>query len=247
MNDTKHDILTKIQSGEVDMKPRWHFALSSLLLIFGVLTAALIVVYLLSFILFVLRQSGVGFFPLYGFRGLSVFVMSSPWLLIASAGALVVVLQLLVHKYSFSYRQPLLYSVVVLVGVTLLGSYMISQSQLHQQLEIFARERNTPVLDRLYRGIDERQPENIMFGTVTSTSDTGFVLATDRGEELQVIVSKRTRQPRRIEHKVGERVIVFGDRDGDRVDALGVRPAPNDFVPGKPRRGGSEQQPVRIQ
>ena len=110
--NTKLDILKKIKSGEVEMKPHWHFVLKSLLLLLGVIVISLLVVYILSFILFFLRQSGIGFVPLYGFRGVIIFVMNSPWLLIASVGALVVVLQLLVKKYSFSFRQPLLYSLL---------------------------------------------------------------------------------------------------------------------------------------
>lgn len=239
MNDFKQNILNKIKTGEVDMKPRWHFLLQSLLLVLGVFTAALLVVYLASFVLFALRQSGVGFVPLYGFRGISIFIMSTPWILIASAGALVVVLQVLVHKYSFSYRQPLLYSLLGVIALVLLGSFVIGKSQVHERLQEIETERGVPLLGQLYKGIEERRPENIMVGTIAEVTSNGFVLTSDQEETLTVLVSPDTRQRNDSGYEVGLEVLVFGERVGAaEVRALGVRPAPPEtrrFLPNRPQ------------
>ena len=246
--NTKLDILKKIKSGEVEMKPHWHFVLKSLLLLLGVIVTSLLVVYILSFILFFLRQSGIGFVPLYGFRGVIIFVMNSPWLLIASVGALVVVLQLLVKKYSFSFRQPLLYSLIGIVFLVLLSSYVLERTQFHHRLQGFATERGLPVFDSLYRGIDEKRPENIIFGSITEIKDDGFMLETDTDESLKVFISKETRQRPNTMYGISDTVLVFGDRTGaSSVAALGVRPAPADFSREsfsnkRPRSAGSDNE-----
>jgi hypothetical protein len=228
--NTKLDILEKIKAGEVAMKPRWHFVLKSLLLILAVAVASLLVVYLLSFILFFLRQSGVGFMPLYGFKGVSVFVMNSPWLLIVSSGALILILQLLVKKYAFSFKQPLVYSLVGIIVLVLIGAYSIEQTQLHSRLQGFSQERNTPLFSSLYRGIDEKRPENILFGTVTEVTEQGFILELDTGENLTILVTEQTKMRSDSRYSAGDTVFVFGDRaDREVIEALGVRPAPENF------------------
>jgi hypothetical protein len=241
--NTKLDILKKIKSGEVDMKPQWHFVLKSLLLVLGVITAALLIIYLLSFVLFALRQSGVGFIPIYGFRGLSMFIMNSPWLLIASAAGLVVVLQLLVHKYSFSYRQPLLYSTIGVIMLVLLGSFIIDQTQFQSRMRGFAENRNTPVFSSLYLGIDEGRPGNIIFGTITEMTEKGFVIKSDFGETLDITITDATRQPQHKTYVTNEDVLVFGDREGSVVTALGVRPAPTDFKFNRHKEPGPKGTP----
>lgn len=229
MNNLKNNILNKIKSGEVDMKPHWHFVLKSLLLILGTIVAVLVTVYILSFIHFFLRQSGVGFVPFYGFRGLSIFVIHLPWLLIASAGALIVVIQLLIRKYSFSFRQPLLYSLIGTILFVLFGAYIIEETQIHPRLQGFAEDRGVPVFGPLYRGIDKGRPESITFGTITEIHEGGFVLESDKGETITVVLTSQTRRPPSKIFTVDETVIVFGDRERDIVTAIGVRLAPPDF------------------
>jgi len=230
MNNIQKNILDKIKTGEVDMKPRWHFVLKSVLLVFSVVTVILVGIYLLSFILFTLRQSGVGFVPLYGLRGISVFVMNSPWLLIFSTVVSLVALQLLVRTYSFSYRQPLVYSMIGIIIFVLLGSYAIGQTQMHQQFQTFTQERKVPVFGALYKRIEENRPENIIFGTITELTADGFILQSPRKGTLEIIISKETRQKRSVVYDIGKKVVVFGDRDEDVVFALGVRVAPADLV-----------------
>jgi hypothetical protein len=229
MDNLKDNILNKIKSGEVDMKPHWHFALKSLLLILGIVVSVLLAVYILSFIHFYLRQSGIWFVPFYGFRGLSIFVMNSPWLLIASAGALLVVIQLLVRKYAFSFHQPLLYSLLGIIILVLLGVYATLQTQIHPRLHGLAQDRGISVFGPLYRGIEERRPESITFGTITEVHDNGFTLESVKGEIVTVVLTSRTKRPPNRTFTVEQFVIVFGDREEDSVTAIGVRPTPPDF------------------
>lgn len=211
------------------MKPHWHFVLKSLLLILGIIVAVLLVAYILSFVHFFLRQSGVGFVPFYGFRGLRMFVMNSPWHLIASAGALIVVIQVLFRKYSFNFRQPLLYSLIGIVILVLLGAFVIRLTQIHPRLQGFAEYHDVPVFGPLYRSIYERRLESITFGTITEVADNSFVLESDTGEILTVVLTPRTKRPPNKMFAVGETVLIFGNREENTITAIGIRPAPPDF------------------
>lgn len=229
MKNLKDDILNKIKSGEVDMKPHWHFVLKSLLLLLGASVTFLLMVYMLSFIHFYLRQSGIGFVHMYGFKGLSLFVLSSPWILIASTGSLVVVTQILTRKYSCSFRRPLLYSLVVIIIAALFGAYIVGRTQVHSRLQGVAEDRGMPLLGPLYRGIGEGRPESITFGMITEMKENGFILESDRGEVVTIVLTSETRQPPEKEFAEGDTVLVFGDREGGAVTAIGVRLAPPDF------------------
>lgn len=224
MKNFKDNIINKIKTGEIDMKPRWHFVLKSLLLVSGLLTVALLVIYLLSFIFFALRQSGIAFAPLYGFKGVSLFVMSSPWLLIALAGVFVVLLYVLVTKYSFSYQKPLLYSMIGVILLVLVGSFVLQETGMHQRLQQYSERHNVPVFTPLYKGLKGERPDNVLQGTITELTSEGFILQVESGDRVIVVTTEETRQRPTDVRFVGESVFVFGDREGETISAFGIRP-----------------------
>jgi len=223
MNNFKHNILNKIKTREIDMKPRWHFVLKSLLLVFGVLTVALLAVYLLSFVVFALNQSGVMFAPLYGLKGVVVFVVSSPWLLIVLTGTSGVLLYLLVTKYSFSYQKPLLYSMIGVVLLVILGSFVLQEAGMHQRLQQYSERHNVPVFTPLYGGLREERPDGVLQGMITELTDDGFILQVADEDLVTVVVTRETKQRPPSARFVGESVLVFGERQGDIVPAFGIR------------------------
>src|SRR3990167_8644737 len=124
----KAKILAAIESGKVTMRPRWHFVLQATLVICGLVIVLLALLFLTSFIIFSLRNTGVWFAPSFGYRGIGVFLTSLPWLLIGLTVIFVVLLEILVKKYSFAYRQPLLYSALALVLIVTIGGVAIAQT-----------------------------------------------------------------------------------------------------------------------
>ena len=135
-----------------------------------------------------------------------------------------------------------------IVFLVLLSSSVLERTQFHSRLQGFATERGLPVFGSLYRGIDEKRPENIIFGTVTEITENGFVLETDTEESLNILISNQTKQRPDSVYSISDTVLVFGDRTGtSSVDALGVRPAPADFSREsfsnkRPRSAGSDNE-----
>ena len=224
MTEFKNNLIDKIKTGEVDMKPKWHFVLRGMLLLTGIVTVVLSAVYLLSFIFFVLHRSGVIFVPGFGLRGVWVFLTSFPWLLVVVVGIFLAVLYVLVKRYAFSYQRPFVYSMLGVALVVVIGSLLVQETMLHDRLEAYTKERPLPGIGKLYREPLESRRENIAAGTIIAITATGFMLETPRGEVVTVEVSKRTRQQPGATYQVGDTVRVFGDRvTATELRAFGIK------------------------
>lgn len=226
-NEIKKSVLGAIQSGKVTMKPRWHFVLIAALAATGIVILALVLVYLVSFILFALRQSGVLFVPAFGLRGWFALLRSLPWILIIAVAAFVVLLEILVRRYAFAYREPLLYSVVGIVVAVIAGGLIIFQTPLHRMLFDSARKNQLPLMGAFYRGYGGERVSDVHPGQIVATTTDGFILAEpfQTGTEA-IYVASDTDVPPGTVFVPGETVVIFGERSGTVIDAIGVRQIP---------------------
>lgn len=234
----KNNILSAIESGKIMMRPRWHFVLRAALFLLGTILVALTLLYLSSFIFFSLHQSGAWFFPRLGFRGLGLFFISLPWLLILVGIIFIIVLEVLVKKYSFSYRKPLLYSTIGIIIFVLLGGFVIAKTSLHPGLFENARNNQLPFGGGLYRQFgNQRPPGNVALGTVIEIIGKGYKIEDPRGETVEVIINTETQFPAGRNIAVDDNVIVLGQRQNSNITASVIRkieendfPRPPNFI-----------------
>lgn len=231
MNDFKNSIIQKIKTGEVSMQPRWHFVLRTLLLIVGIAITALLAVYFLSFTLFALRKTGLVFAPQMGFPGITFFITASPWLLVALVLIFLFLLYMLVTHFAFSYRRPLIYSLLVVTLLVVGSSSLVQHTTMHERIQSFTERNNTPGIAPFYHRHAGMRPEGMTLGTLTEITPAGFMLQTEDGRVIAISVSESTRTPPGLPLEVGMRVLVFGEEEADAVTAFGVKPVPEDFVP----------------
>lgn len=242
MKDMQTDIMKRIKAGELAMRPRWHFLLKTSLLITGTILAALLSIYLMSFVMFILRQSGIWVTPGLGLRGVGFFILASPWLLITLTLLFLGTLFLLVKHYALCYTRPLLYSLMGVVGLALLGSFVIINTAAHERIGAFSERHALPGLAPLYRHA-EQPPEGLYLGTVLQVSDTGFILQEPSGAELTIIVIGATRMPPSTTLETGAHVAILGDKTEDAVTALRIKNIrPDQPLPGFRR----QQQPGQV-
>lgn len=215
-------VLEKIKSGKVKMKPKIYFILKSIFFILGILITGLFVLYFVSFIFFVLRASGVWYLSLFGFVGFHTALKLLPWFLILLVLILIIVLEILVKHFAFAYRRPVLYSLVVIIILTLLGSFIIAQTKFHS--EIFKRTQTMPppFFGPMYHRFSMPKFQNLHRGVVLEKTENGFQLETFRGEILKVIISQRTQFPFEKDIREGDNVIVLGRRDDNTIQAFGI-------------------------
>lgn len=226
---THHDsiqerILSAIKTGKFRMYSKGHFVWRAVLVGVGGMLLLLTLLYLAGFILFILRTTGVLFTPAFGLRGWLVFFVNLPWLLIALVVFFVVALEILVRRYSFAYRRPLLYSAIGILILVIVGGHVLARTALRGHFARYGERGRSSFTRELYRHYGEARFRGIHPGTIIQMQSDGFTLQTRRGgERLQVIVTEHTRWPGRAAMETGDRVMVFGQRRGDRVEAFGIR------------------------
>lgn len=211
------------------MRPKIYFILKAVLVTLMILLVAFFILFLVSFILFNLRASGVWFLPQFGFPALGIFLKSLPWLLILMAIILVVVLEILVKRFSFSYRRPILYSILSIIIFALIGSFFISKTHLHPDFFWRAQEKKLPMMGGFYRGFGMPKLGEVHYGIVTEVADNGFYLEMPEGEVLTVLATSTVHFPTGQVLKKDDRVIVLGRRDDGTVQALKIRKIDEQF------------------
>lgn len=223
-NESVHArVMDAIRHGKVQMRPRWHFVLMSALSILGVCIVALTLLYASSLVFFVLRESGVWFAPSFGMRGWFDLLRMVPWLLLGFVLVFLLVLELLVRRYAFVYKKPLVVSALSIVALVVVGGFLLAQTPLHPQLMREARRGGLPQpFSAMYA--PPPAPPDVYHGRITSLTPDGFELF-DEGTDstTSVVLTPHTRLPYGSAFKVGDPVIVIGDMASGTVRAFGVR------------------------
>lgn len=228
----RDDILAAIESGKVTMRPKWHFIVRSALLIVGTTLAMLTVLYVASFIFYILRQSGVWFVPSFGFRGLVVFLVSLPWLLMLVAILFIILVQILVSRFSFSYGKPLIYSGIGIMLLAGIGGFVIGQTSFHRGIFEQDDQNHLPFGGGFYRQYIRPAAGNITIGTITEMASNGYLIEDRRDQIIRVIITRDTRFPLGTAFDIGDAIVVFGDLQTDTITAFGIR----SFTEFMPRR-----------
>jgi hypothetical protein len=221
-------VLAAIEAGQVKMRPRWHFVLQATLMAVGGVLLLLILVYLASFIIFSLRQTGVLFVPFFGSAGWREFLGSLPWILILLTGLFVVVMEVLVRRYAFAYRQPLLASALGVIAVVILGGVIVAQTPFHRRLFESARNGQLPLAGPFYRQFGMPRLENVHRGTIVEIVPDGFILREMEGETSTVMIVPQTHLPFGDGFVIGDGIVVFGPESAGPgtstlIQALGVQ------------------------
>lgn len=234
-NKIKEIVLAKIKSGQAKMKPKWHFVLRSVLLVSGIIILSIALFYLVSFILFALRQTGVLFMPAFGLAGVKAFFVSLPWILILVSIIFIIALEILVRQYSFAYRKTFLYSLFAIILFIVLGGWVTFASGLHQGLFNQATQGKLPVAGPLYRGMGFGHPQDVYVGKIEKIGEKGLDIQNQAGEKLEIKASPETRFPFGTDFEEGDTVMVFGKMEkGSSVEAIGIH-CINDKIKNKKR------------
>jgi hypothetical protein len=227
-------IVAAAKTGRLKMRPKWHFVLRAVLWLAGVVVVTMVILYFLSLLMFLARETGIWVAPIFGWHGVLVFLVSIPWMLVLAVLFFVVVLEILVRRYSFAYRLPLLYSVIGALLLVVAGGIILARTPLHGMLSHclpaerafsggqFAKPSVPPCGTGLYHDLDARRFNNIHNGVIGNFFENGFVMIDRHREELLILVNKKTRLPFGEDFSLGDTVVVVGDRRGDRVEAFGI-------------------------
>jgi hypothetical protein len=209
--EAQKKMLEVIRNGAVKPRPRWYFVLENSLMITGGVILALLVIYLASFIVFALKQTGVSSAPSFGLAGWYVFFRSLPWLLIILLIIFMLILAVMVNKYAVAYEHPAIYLFVGLVVIVGIGGLLIGETPFNNDLMTDSRAGGLPMLGYLYRGYELQSPDDIHRGMIIATTTGGFIIEDDNGQTSTVFfigpMASVTDGP-----TVGNEVVIFGER-----------------------------------
>lgn len=218
-DETKDKILQMIEEKKIAMKPRWHFVLQTALAITGVVGLLLALLFVTSFVVFTMGTNGLLHVPLDSALGWFMIARNTPWMLIVVALLFVVLLEILVRQYAFSYKRPLIYTATAIVLVSAAGSFLLAQTPLHDALQERARMHQLPVGEKLYHHYPMKKIEGIKRGNIQEFTERGFLL--ESGEEQAfIILTPKTRSPHDL--RVQEYVVVVGS-DGESGEFYAVK------------------------
>ncbi len=216
-------LMERIKKGEVKRHSKGYFLIRGLtyaLIIIAVLGFCL---FLGSFIFFAIRATGIFFLPIFGLLGLRVFFLSFPWILILIVTLLIILTEGLLKKFHVVYSKPLLYSVVAVIALVFLGSFIVERTHLHVGLFERAQNDMLPIMGPVYRGFGGRQINDTYIGEVTAVLTDTLIIETTEGREMKVVISSETNCPCGIEQiDTGDMVVVVGKEKNGEISALGV-------------------------
>lgn len=225
-NNLKTEILEKIKKGEVEMKPKWHFAFKVTILVCLAVLVLVTTVFLVSYTVFSIIVSGHLLLLGFGWRGLYAFMLLFPWTVFCVDIVFAFVLDLLLRKFKFGYHRPV---VLLFAGTTIIlfiVGYAVSVSPIHGMLLHRAERDNLPMVGPFYNHLRVSHRERgVLQGIVTSVNGTMFTIThdsfdTDNDEATTTIIA-----PMDISGflTVGDHVFVAGDimQDGE-IRAYGV-------------------------
>lgn len=226
-------IMSAAKSGELKMRPKWHFVLRAALWSAGIAIAVLAALYFASLFLFISRETGIWMAPVFGWRGIFVFLASVPWMIILLVLVFVLTLEILVRRYGFAYRLPLLYSALAVLLAVFAGAMLVAQTPLHENLSHCPRgdrllntahfvPEGPPCGTGIYRDLGPRRFHDFYYGTVKNFVGRDLIIVTRQREDLTVRINSKTRLPFGAQFETGDELAIVGDRRGGQIDAFGI-------------------------
>lgn len=223
MEGLENNVISGIKSGQTKMRPKWRFVLQTALAVTAIFIILLTLIYLVSFIVFALHESGAWFAPGFGFAGWYAFFGALPWTLIFLSAVFIVLLALLLRRYRLGYQWPFIYLLASILFLLIGGCLLIVQTSLEHEVFSNGMQEQVPLIGGFYSGFGVPSLSDVHHGTIITLSSNGFSMQDLWGRVSAVIITSSTELPYGDGFMAGDSVIVFGERGPNNViNAYGV-------------------------
>lgn len=227
----KEHILRDIETGKITQKPKMYFVWKSLLYVSAIVISVLSFLYLASMVLYVLRRSNLFSIPHLGLERVGVILYSTPWLLVLSALAFLVILYILIRHFEYSVRTPFVYTLMAFVIFSLCGPYLLVRMALHERIEGLSMKHEIQLFIPFYQRYGKDRSLHFTVGRITEVTENGFLMMTQDGSVVSVSVHSDTNFPRRQDKlQIADVVLVRGALDDNSIQAKGVRTLDNGVI-----------------
>lgn len=226
MTDIKTNILQFVEKNKIRMIPHWKFVLYSLLGIALAVFAFIALTFFGSLIIFVLASHGFLYLPLFGLGEIIHEARAIPFILFILTVILIVIVEILVRNYAFSFRKPIVTTLLTLTLSAIVFSFLLTLTPLHSQLRNYARMHNIGFLSHEYdRPLPIKEAGNmtVLRGTVVSTTTDD--LTVKLFDNITQVVYASTSIEDNSFPEVGEDIVIFGHIVDDKFEAIKIRDA----------------------
>jgi len=181
----KEKIDNLISQKEIKMKSKSLFVLKKISIFSIIISTSLLAFFLLSFISFKLRINGLWMFSK---LGIGKFLYHLPWGMILVVTGLIIIVELFIKR--FSYKKPLIYSLVIVLIMVFMGGFIIDRAGIHDRMQEKGIYRHG-IQDNVYKGVIENYKDNEFDLTsfrVRVTPDTKIIRILRLGNGMEVMV-----------------------------------------------------------
>ncbi|MFH1129631.1 MAG: hypothetical protein V1686_02765 [Patescibacteria group bacterium] len=204
-NSIKDRILNEIKKGDLKMHPKFTYALKAIFMVATIIILIMIVVFLISFMVFSLKNNGAQFLITTGFMGVLYLIYSLPWVFVSVTLFAILLIEYLVKRFKFAYRRPLIYSLlIVLIFSTACGVLM------HR--EFFHRGVSCLINDSLYSPKPVNFP-NTYQGQIHKINENEIQIIDLNGRIIDAIFPSESFRLKENEFEPGDRIIFTGNKD----------------------------------
>ena len=231
IKNIKEEILSKIRTHEVAMRPKAYFTLKVGALAVVAFMVLVVSVFLCNFILFTVRLNSHDSLLAFGPGGIVRFLQLFPWSFLLLDVALIALLEWLVRQFQFGYKNSVIMLLFAILVVVASVSVFLDRGIGFNDELLRRADRHSlpPPFGDFYERARHAAPESgVYHGTVVAVQGETLMVRLDMSTTTITVVV-----PNHERVAVGERVFIFGKEGTSSVEAFGVRTLPHDdpFIP----------------
>lgn len=229
----KETLLRKINTKELEMRPKLYFTLKVVAVAMLAALVLLISVFILNFILFGIRINSHDVLLGFGPRGWSAFLHFFPWPLLVLDILFIALLGFLLRQFRFGYKTPVLYlAAALLVGSAILGFVVDRGTGMNERLlrNSDAHQARPPFCDIYGHARRPLPPGSGIFSGIIESIDGNTILVKDTKSTttLKVVLPRDNARATTTGLVVGDMVFGAGDLKDGAIEAFGLRKARED-------------------
>jgi len=214
MNNLKTKILETVHHNNIQMTPKWKFALYSSLGVISIIFAFLVVIFIISLVLFVFSKYGLMDMSFFGFVHIVNMLRAIPILLLLCTIVLLVLIEVLSQQYAFAFRRPLAVTLLAGTSIIVVISFFISQTPLHSYIRDYMKSNNFEMGARAYERPNMLFAGNgmeVLRGEVVGISPTSTMLELFDGTMVVAYpLQSGTNTPHQQNLNIGDDVVLLG-------------------------------------
>jgi hypothetical protein len=220
-------VLEKIHNNEIKIDTKFHAIFRLSMLIFVATIVFSLSVFIGNIVLFTFRISNQASLLFFGEKGMYIFFSLFPWDLILFDLVCIVVFLWLIRSFRFGYKTPVVYLLGSVVFIAALCGVVLDRGiRINERLVVLAERLPSPFAGLYDRSRHISPERGVCRCVITEIRDHELVVEDTRKDGsvvFTIILPDNDSRATTSSLVIGDIVFIAGKKDGDRIQAFGVR------------------------